>query len=550
MRAELQDKFPIVIVGSGPTGLALAIELGTRDVPCIILEREQRRGHAPRAKTTNVRTREIMRRWGISDALAQASPFGVDYPSHIHFVTRMDGYGLARFEHAANCAPARDDRYSEHGQWIPQYKLEAVLFEKARQLPSIEFLFATEFIGLVQGEDGVDVQVRNHATGSSDTIRASFLIGADGPRSSVREAIGARMDGTYGLSRNYNVIFRAPGLAEAHPHGPGIMYWLINPDAPSVVGPMDDDDRWFFGPMGLPADLTLTDDEMVVLIKRSTGVDLPYEILSSDVWIASRLLADRYRVGRVFLAGDACHLHPPFGGYGMNMGVADALDLGWKLAATVEGWGGSELLDSYEAERRPVHHIVMDEAENNHKVAPNQLMRHGIEEPTAEGESIRAEVSELIARTKKQEFHTLGIVLGLRYLASPIIVPDGTEKDWVPNRDYVPSAAPGCLAPHSWLADGRSLYDLFGAGFTLLAFDGVEQAYIDRAGAEAAELQVPLEVVRIGDVELARVYERKMALIRPDQHIAWRGDVWPDDHLFRTVTGFGTAIANLAEMDS
>lgn len=538
MSAEGDNQAPVVIVGTGPTGLALAIELGTRNVPCIVLEREERRGYAPRAKMTNVRTREIMRRWGIADALAQASPFGVDYPSDIHFVTRLDGHVLARFERIANSDPTPDGRYSEHAQWIPQYKLEAVLMAKARQLASVEFRFATEFVDLAQDEDGINVQVRHHPSGALETIRASFLVGADGPRSSVREVIGSRMVGTYGLSRNYNVIFRAPGLAAAHPHGPGIMYWLINPEAPSVIGPMDDRDLWFFGPMGLPADKTLDDDEMRDLISRSTGIDLPYEILSSDVWIASRLLADRYRRGRVFLAGDACHLHPPFGGYGMNMGVADALDLGWKLAAVVEGWGGAALLDSYEAERRPVHQIVMDEAENNHKVAPNQLLRRGIEDPGEEGAAIRTEVSELIRETKRQEFYTLGIVLGLRYVASPIIVPDGTEQGWRPDRDYVPSAAPGCLAPHAWLGDGRSLYDLFGPGFTLLAFDGVEEASLSRAIAEAAALEMPLTVVRMSDDELAASYACRLALIRPDQHVAWRGDAWPDDDLLRFVSGF------------
>lgn len=550
MAAELGGQEPVVIIGCGPTGLALAIELGTRNIACIVVERDQRRGYAPRAKATHVRTREILRRWGIADALANASPFGVEYPTDVHFVTRLSGYRLAAFERTINASPVRDPRYSEHGQWVPQYKLEAVLLEKAKQLPSIELRFATEFVGFTQGENEVVVELRDLARGSSNTIGASFLVGADGPRSRVREAMNVRMEGTHGLARSYNVIFRAPGLAEAHPHGPGIMYWLINADAPSIIGPMDVDDLWFFGPIGLPPDLTLSDDEMKDLIKRATGIDLPYEILSSDVWIASSLLADRYREGRVFLAGDACHLHPPFGGYGMNMGVADSLDLGWKLAATLQGWGGAQLLASYEAERRPVHETVLDESVKNLGAAPSQLLRPGLEDATPEGEAVRADVSDLILRTKEQEFYTLGIVLGMRYLASPIIPRDGTEKDWIASREYVPSAAPGSLAPHAWLMDGRSLYDLFGPGFTLIAFDGAEEASLAHATADAADYGIPLEVLRIGEADVARLYERKLALIRPDQHVAWRGDLWPGDHLMEMVAGFDAIDPAVAAVDA
>jgi len=515
----------------------MAIELGTRGVPCVVVERDQRRGYAPRAKTTHVRTREILRRWGIAGELAEASPFGIDYPTDIHFVTRLNGHSLARFERAINCAPVRDPRYSEHAQWIPQYKLEAVLMEKARQLPCVEFRFATEFIGYIQDKAGLAVELRDHDRDTSETISASYLVGADGPRSSVRDAMGVRMEGTYGLSRNYNVIFKAPGLADAHRHGPGIMYWQINPDAPSIIGPMDVGDLWFFGPIGLAPETTLSDGEMVDLIKRSTGIDLPYEILSSDVWIASCLLAERYRDGRVFLAGDACHLHPPFGGYGMNMGVADSVDLGWKIAAVMAGWGGPRLLDSYEAERRQVHRIVLDESVSNHKSAPAQLLVPGLEIDDEEGAAIRAKVSDLILRTKGKEFYTLGIVLGMRYLSSPVIVPDDTEQDWKASTDYVPSAAPGCLAPHAWLSDGRSLYDSFGSGFTLLLFDGASDSLATQAKMEAEAQGIPLEVVHIVDLEVARLYDRKLALIRPDQHVAWRGDTWPATGILQTVSG-------------
>ena len=527
----------VAIVGAGPTGLALAIELGQRGIPCLLIERTRRGGHAPRAKTTHVRTREHLRRWGIADKLAAASPFGIDYPSDVHFVTRLSGHALVRFEDSLNCSPERDDRYSEHGQWIPQYKLEAVLRAHVATLPAVRMLFETEYLGFTPDEGGVSVRFRDSTSGHEYAIETAYLIGADGARSLVRDQIGARMIGTYGLSRNYNVIFRAPGLAEAHPHGPGIMYWQINAETPSLLGRMDEDDLWYFMPTMLPDGLTLSDAEALELIRRSTGIDLPYKILSSDEWVASRLLADRYRQGRVFLAGDACHLHPPFGGFGMNMGVSDAVDLGWKLAACLQGWGGPALLDSYEAERRPVHDMVMEEAESNHAILANQLFRPGIEDDSADGARIRAEVSDLIRETKHREFYALGVVLGYRYRHSPIIIDDGSSEDWSVSREYVPSAAPGALAPHRWLEDGRSLYDLFGPGFTLLVMNETARGDAARAQRDAMWSGVPLTIVDAWRFDLEQLYEAKLALIRPDQHVAWRGSAWPGRDIFATVTG-------------
>lgn len=439
----------VVVVGAGPTGLALSLELGLRGISCLVLERNHRSGLAPRAKMTHVRTRELLRRWGIADKLAEASPFGIDYPTDVHFITRMSGRPLVHFPKAWNCSPQRDERYSEHGQWLPQYKLEAVLKARADTLDRVTIEYGVEFVSCEQHADGVDVRVRSLATGEERVIAADYLVGADGARSLVREQIGARMVGTYGLSRNYNIIFHAPGLAEEHQHGPGVMYWQVNADSPSLIGRMDAGDLWYFMPTMLPADVTLTDEEALALIKRSTGIDLPYRIVSSDIWVASRLLADRYRDRRVFLAGDACHLHPPFGGFGMNMGVADAFDLGWKLGAVLSGWGGPALLDSYEAERRPVHELVMEEAEGNHAVLSNQLVREGMEDDGARGDAIRAEISDVIREVKTREFDALGVVLGLRYRGSPVIVDDGTEAEWMMSRVYVPSAAPGSIAPHA-----------------------------------------------------------------------------------------------------
>jgi len=529
-------KTQVVIVGAGPVGLALAIELGHRGIGCLVIERNDRVGYAPRAKTTHARTREHLRRWGIAGKLREASPFGVDYPSTVLFVTRLGGHALAHFDNAFNCKPGRDPRYSEHAQWIPQYTLEEVLRAHAQTLPGVQLRFGTEFVSCAQDEREVRVQMRGVASGAIETVACDYLLGADGAHSAVREAIGARMSGQHGLSRNYNLVFRARGLAQAHRHEKAIMYWQVNPDFPGLIGPMDRDDIWFFMPTGVKGDVKPSDLDGAALIRTATGIDQPYEVLSWDEWTASRLIADRYRDRRVFLAGDACHLHPPFGGYGMNMGIADSVDLGWKIAAVLQGWGGPALLDSYERERRPVHGWVMDEAVANHAVLGNQLWQDGLEAPGAEGDSLRATVGAKIQAIKQREFNTIGVVLGYRYDDSPVIIPDGSEPP--PNGSvYVPSARPGHVAPHAWLENGLSLYDCFGPGFTLLATREAEASGIEDAQRAASEAGLPLTVMSTDDADIAALYQARYALIRPDQHVAWRGDAAPARAVFERIAG-------------
>jgi 2-polyprenyl-6-methoxyphenol hydroxylase-like FAD-dependent oxidoreductase len=533
---------PVLIVGAGPVGLALAIELGHRGVACLVVERNDRVGYAPRAKTTNVRTREHMRRWGIADRLRAASPLGAQYPSNVLFVTRLAGRELARFDNAMNCAPGRNSLYSEHAQWIPQYTVENVMREHAQSLPGVQIRFNTELRGLEQDADGVRAQLHDTAASRDFEVKAQYVVGADGARSTVRELIGARMEGKYGLSRNYNIVFRAPGLAQAHPHGPAVMYWQVNSELPSLLGPMDSGDKWFFVPTGVPEGVQLTNADAAALIRKATGIDLPYEILSTDQWVASRLIATRYRDRRVFLAGDACHLHPPFGGYGMNMGVADGVDLGWKIAAVLQRWGGAALLDSYEAERRPVHEWVMAEAEANHSILSNHLAAAGLEDEGEAGDRLRREIGARIQATKMREFVTLGVVLGYRYEASPVIVPDGTRAPAVDFSNYVPTSRPGHLAPHAWRHDGTSLYDHFGIGFTLLATPDADACDLDAARRQAAECGVPLVVLQPQEGGVANQYPDRYTLVRPDQHVAWRADGWPADGaaLLRRVCGQAT----------
>jgi 2-polyprenyl-6-methoxyphenol hydroxylase-like FAD-dependent oxidoreductase len=524
-----RDDCDVLIVGAGPVGLALAIELGHRGIRCVVVEQRERVGYNPRAKTTNVRTREHLRRWGLDGALRAASPIPPDYPSDIVFSTRLDGHVLARFENAFHTRRERNPLYSAEAQWVPQYVLEEALRAHAATLPTVTIRFNHKCLGADQDGASVTASIQNLTSGETRTVAGRYLVGADGARSTVRELIGARMEGEELASRNLNIVFRSSDIAARIPFGPAIQYWLVNSDMPGVFGPMDLRQNLWFLIVTKVGDDIASDADACMLVRRALGEGFAFDVVGLDPWSARSLIASCYRRGRAFLAGDACHLHPPFGGYGMNMGIGDAVDLGWKLAAVLQGWGGPALLDSYEQERRPVHRRVIDEAAHNYASLSNQLTRPDIEAPGERGAAVRAEVGRAILDTKVREFQTLGVVLGYRYADSPVIVPDGSTPPPEHFRDYRPSACPGCLAPHAWLADGSSLYDHFGSGLTLLVLvDGGADA-ADRLTAAAVRLGVPLKAVAPADPTLRPLYGAAFALIRPDQHVCWRGDGLPAD---------------------
>jgi len=507
----------VLICGGGPVGLAAAIELGRRGIDCVVIEPREAVSHArPRCKTVNVRTMEHLRRWGIADRLRERAPLPVSWSQDIVFCTSLTGFELSRFTGVLGLVP-EGDRFPEVGQQAPQYVLEELLRDVARELPGVSLLTGRRVAGLEQDEHEVEVTVVD-AVGAAGRIAAEYVLGCDGSRSAVRAAIGSQYVGEHALRPNFGMVFSAPGLLDRAAHGPAVQYWLLNRTTPGLMGPIDRDATWWLIAFGVEREHG--EREARALIDGAVGAPTEASVLSVDPWTARMQLVDRARRGRVLLAGDAAHLNPPFGGHGLNTGIGDAVDLGWKLAAILRGWGGPGLLDGYEAERRPVQAAVIAEAAANNRVLATELMTADIDAAGASGERARGDAHTAIQTAKHAEFHALDLVLDLGYGDSPLTVGDDA----------------GGRLPHVRLVDGRSIYDALGPDLTLLALDdgawpaNTSDGDDDDRGSgavrdierAAAERGVPLRVVRL-PAELRDRYGAPLVLVRPDQHVAWRG---------------------------
>ena len=360
----------VLVAGGGPVGLATAVELGRRGIDCVVVEPRQRVSRSrPRCKTLNVRTMEHLRRWGIADRLRERAPLPVQWSQSIVFCTSLDGYELSRFDGVLGLV-AEGERFPELGQQAPQFVLEDLLREVVEQLPSCSLVTGSRVDHVTQDDTSVRAEILDEA-GVRTVIRADYLIGCDGPRSEVRDQIGTHYVGEQALRPNFGMVFSAPALSSIVAHGRAVQYWVVNDHAPALLGPLDQDGTWWIIAFGV----SIKDgaDRGLELIDAAVGTPIDATILSTDPWTARMQCVDHLRVGRVFLAGDAAHLNPPFGGHGLNTGIGDAVDLGWKLAAVLQGWGGAGLLDSYELERRPVQERVIAEAARNNAVLSTEL---------------------------------------------------------------------------------------------------------------------------------------------------------------------------------
>ncbi|MBR9763396.1 MAG: NAD(P)-binding protein [Rhodobacteraceae bacterium] len=521
--SEFSEMHDVLIVGAGPVGLALATELAMRGHSVFVAERNDRTGVQPRAKTTNVRSMTHMRRWGLAGEIRKRAPLREGFRRRVRFATGLFGHDIHYFDNAFCAEPARDDRFPENAEFIPQYIVEGVLHDHAAAHPLITLSMGTRFDGFTQDDQGVTAQLADVETGATRRVRARYMVGADGGRSAVRDQLEIAMRGDFDMVSFVTLILRIPGLVDDPELNEALFHWIIDPAAPSILGPMDKADLWYWSkaaPRSEPSDT----ETMLDFVRSNIGKPYEVEVLARDDWTVHGILADRYREGRVFLAGDACHLHSPFGGHGMNQGIGDAVDLGWKLAAALEGWGGEALLDSYQFERRQMHEHILRTASENVATLSDFFAAPDLMADSEAGIRARATCADAIETAKAPEFHSLGLVLGFRYEGSAINAEEPGPLPPLSVTEYTPSARPGFIAPHAWRADGTSLYDSFGLGYALLRL-GPSDAALEKGLLDAAtEIGLPLTVVSAAEPDLRALYGADYALVRPDQHIAWRGD--------------------------
>src|SRR5579883_602619 len=520
---------PILIVGAGPVGLALAGDLGWRGIPCLLIEQSDGSIYQPRMDLVGIRTMEFCRRWGIVGAV-EASPYPRDLPQDNVYVTSLTGYELGRERMATLDAAKPPPESPQRRERCPQNMFDPILRDFAAAQTSVALRYRTRLVAFTQDPDGVTAEVEDDA-GKRSSIRAGYLVGCDGGRSFVRETPGIPMIGTAALTYTTNVIFHCRDLVALHDKGRAYRFIVLGPEGTwSTIVAINGTDQWRFSIIGGNEPREYSVEEIDQLIRRAVGRDFDYEILTVMPWVRRELVAERYHEGRVLLAGDSAHMLSPTGAFGMNTGIQDAVDLSWKLAAMLQGWGGPCLLDSYDAERRPIGHRNVREAAANFRRMTSPRPRPLLLDPTSAGDAFRQQLGAEFSAIMRHEWFTLGVHLGYRYEDSPICWPDGSAAiPDDPNR-YVPSARPGSRAPHVWLAPGRSTLDLFGRGFALLGF-GAEESEIDRLMAAARARRVPMSFTAVDDDAAARLYERKLVLVRPDGHVAWRGDRAPDSPL-------------------
>ncbi len=518
---------PVLIVGGGPVGLALAIDLGWHGIDCLLVEQGDGTTDFPRANTIDLRSMEFCRRWGIADDV-RAAGIPPDFPHTALYATSMAGYELARFERGSHGGRGGLEISPERPQRCNQLFFDPVLRKRATAMKGVTLRHRCRFESFTQDEDGATATVRDLVSDREETIRARYMVACCGGRSPIRRQIGIPLGDEGVLGYPVSVFFRTHALWEHHDKGKTALNFLIDPTGVwATLIPLDGRALWR---ITLHGSKTYVDPETVDahdVIRRVVGTDFDYELLWVGNWTRREMVADRYRFGRVFLAGDTAHQNTPTGGYGMNTGLGDANDLGWKLAAVLEGWGGDRLLDSYEADRRPVALRNVAEATANFK-RRSYATSTALTAATPEGEEIRRALGQKIVDDNTRQHRGHGIALGHVYGNSPICVPDGTEPPADTVQDYVPSTRPGARAPHAALTDGRSTLDLFGRGFTLLSFGGTDVAPLAQA---AASRKVPLTVVPIDDDRIATLYEKPLVLVRPDGHVAWRSDSLPAEPL-------------------
>jgi 2-polyprenyl-6-methoxyphenol hydroxylase-like FAD-dependent oxidoreductase len=526
----MQVNTDVLIVGGGPTGLTLAIDLGRRGVRCTLIEQKERPAFLPKMERINARSMEIYRRLGLADKI-RAAGLRSDCPMDVYIILKLTEPPLLHLSYPSVDEARANTRARNDGtlplepyQLISQYTLEPFLKSVAETLPSVTVRYGYEFLSLRQDASGVSARVK--APTGAEEIRAAYLVGCDGGASAVRRELDIGLSGEGNLLGLRQALYRCDELFDRMPlgNGPGHGRHYHVADAKSTFLIMQDSTKhWTLH------SVVDTDDEMKRAFERTVGVPVKYEMLSCAPWRQNLLLADRYGKDRVFLAGDAVHLVIPTGGLGMNSGVGDAIDLSWKLAATLAGWGGLELLKSYEIERRQIgdRNVGASRYATIGRRKWRSMWRPDITEDSPAGAVTRENLAAVADVEQRKSNEMIGAELGYRYVDSPIIcnIPGGPEHLF---REYHPTTWPGARLPHIWLEDGTAIQDRVGDGYTVLKLGNGKA---DATGLERALAArgAPVKVLDVPDQAARDVYGYDLLLIRPDMHVVWRGNAAPED---------------------
>ena len=522
----------VLIVGAGPTGLTLAVDLGMRGVRCVLVEKMPAPQFLPKMERCNARSMEIYRRMGLSDRI-RAVGLPRDVPMDVFIVLKSVVEPSLLHRKYPSVAESIEQIATTHDgtlplepyQLISQYTIEPFLKSVAETLPSVSVRYGHEFISLVQDADGVTAAVRDR-DGKASEIRAHYLVGCDGGSSVVRRQFGIKLVGNEDrmLTLRQSLHY-CEDLFDRIPIGKGRHYHVADNRATQMI--VQDSTRHF-----TLHSIVDSDADMAPLFAETIGLPLKFDTLYVGEWKQNLLLAERYGEGRVFIAGDAAHLVIPTGGLGMNSGVGDAVDLSWKLDAVLKGWGGPKLLACYETERRRVGelNVAASRFATLGRRKWRSMWQPNIRDNTPAGAATRAQLVETAKTEQRKSNEMTGAELGYHYAGSPLVAAEPGEGPFYDFVDYRPSTWPGVRLPHTWLDDGASMQDRIGydGGFTLLRL-GRSGADVTGIGSAFSVLKAPLCVLDIPDAGPRAVYGCDLLLLRPDLHVAWRGNLPPDD---------------------